>query len=128
MEYSLHLDEEDKIVSVTARGQWDSATDNAMVQEIMTAVTLKGVQKVLLDLRELIFDLPMFQIFERAKEISEQRLAQPRVSSKVALVYSSADPKLDADMQFFETASRNRGLPYRVFTNVEDAREWLMLP
>lgn len=128
MEYSIHLDEESKIVSATARGEWDSATDNAMVQEIMTAVTLKGVQKVLLDLRELIFDLPMFQIFERAKEISEQRLAQPRVSSKVALVYSPADPKLDADMQFFETASRNRGLPYRVFTNVDDAREWLMLP
>ncbi|MBL8063780.1 MAG: hypothetical protein JNK32_12205 [Anaerolineales bacterium] len=128
MHYDIQLDEENKVVTVTAGGAWSSATDNAMIRELMTAVEAKGAQNVLLDIRELEFDLPMIQIFERAREMREERLKRNRVSSKVALVYSAANPKLDADMQFFETASRNRGLPYQVFTDVNEAREWLKQP
>jgi len=40
---------------------------------------------------------------------------------KLAIVYSEAE----SDYQFLETVSRNRGLQVRVFTDFEEAENWL---
>jgi len=40
-------------------------------------------------------------------------------------VYTPKDPQFNADMQFFETTARNRGLPYRVFSDIKKAKIWL---
>lgn len=128
MEYSIHHEEDHRLLMVVARGNWVPEADNSMVAEIMQTVDSGIVDKVLLDIRELKFDLPMLQIYERAKTLREQRSAVGRVSSRVALVYSAQNQKLDEDMHFFETASQNRGLPYRVFRDVDEAKEWLNSP
>lgn len=127
MNYVMQLEEENGILSVTAEGNWEPGTDNVMVDEIMKAVVSHGVRKILLDISRLRYDLSIVQIFERAKELRDKRMQQERVSSKVALVYPSDSSKLEEDMQFFETASQNRNLPYRVFKDAADAREWLLL-
>lgn len=128
MEYVIQIDEENGIISAIAHGEWNSTADNTMIREIMDLVETKRLNKILLDISALQFDFPVVQIFERAREVREYRLQKTRVSSKVALIYSASNPKVEQDMHFFETVSRNRSLPYRVFTNVNDARKWLAAP
>jgi len=114
------------MIIATASGEWDQATDNAMVREIMEAVDTSGSTKVLMDIRELHFDLPIIQIFERAQELRQQRGGFGRKSAKTAVVYPSTDKKMKDDMAFFEIAARNRNLPYRTFKDIGEAMAWLM--
>lgn len=126
MEYHIEIDTAHGVIYATALGAWQSDIDDRMVTEIFQAVKEHNVRNVLLDIRELRFDLSTVRIFQRAKEMRDMRLQKREVSSKVALVYSAGDSKLDADMKFFETAAQNRAAPYRIFTDVEAARKWLM--
>ena len=126
MDYIIQLDEKNRIVTAVAKGEWDSDTDNTMVYQILEMVDVTGVQKVLLDIRELRFKLPIIQIFERAKELRVERQKFNKTSAKAAIIYSSEVPKLDEDMIFFETAARNRNLPYQVFKDMDDGLKWLL--
>lgn len=126
MEYHIEIDTAHGVIYATALGAWQSDIDDRMVTEIFQAVKEHNVRNVLLDIRELRFDLSTVRIFQRAKEMRDMRLQKREVSSKVALVYSAGDSKLEADMKFFETAAQNRAAPYRIFTDVEAARKWLM--
>ncbi len=126
MEYDIQHREDQNIITATAKGEWNSKADNAMVREIMEMIDASGSRKVLLDIRELHFDLPFIQIFERAKEMREKRQQSGITSTKTAILYSSTNEKLDKDLSFFETASRNRGLPYRTFKDMEGAMAWLL--
>lgn len=126
MNYTIQLREDQKIVFATASGDWNSDTDNSMIRQIMEMVDATNTQKVLLDIRELHFKLPIARIFERAKEMGNQRREYGKNSAKAAIVNFSADPKIEEVMQFFENASRNRGLPYRTFTDIENAMSWLV--
>lgn len=125
MEYNIQFNEEEQTIHVTAHGKRNVQTDNAMVEEIIQKVVDTGLRKVLIDIRKLDFDLSMAELFQRAKYVREKRLKKGKTSSKVALVYNSGNPKLDSDMQFFETTARNRGLPYHVFSDMEKAKNWL---
>jgi len=125
MEYSIQHAGGNLIIA-TASGDWDQVTDKTMLLEIMKAVDASNSRRVLLDVRQLHFDLATLQIFERAVELRQQRGEFGRTSTKAALVYPSTGKKMDEDMAFFETAARNRGLPYRTFKDMEQARAWLM--
>lgn len=126
MEYVIEQSEDQRLIIAKAKGEWDSETDNQMVREMMNMVVQTGVRKILLDMRTLQFDFSVLRIFERAQEMRDQRRTVEMVSSKVALVYTSTSAKLEEDMRFFENAAQNRGLPYRSFHNIDDARLWLL--
>ncbi len=126
MNYIIQLDEENKIITAVAKGEWDSETDNTMIRQIMEMVNVTGVQKVLLDIRELRFNFPIIQIFERVKEMRMERMKFNKTSAKAAIVYLTEDVKLEEDMTFFENAARNCNLPYQVFKDVEEATSWLL--
>jgi hypothetical protein len=125
MNYSIQLMEEPKIVQVTTSGVWEREVDNAMGLDIMKKMAEWNVNKALIDMRELQFELRVIDIFQRAENLREQRLEVKHFSSKVALVYNPVSKKVDEDFIFFENTSRNRGLPYRVFKQMEDALAWL---
>ncbi len=126
MEYVVEYSQDGKYIFASATGVWDPAIDNAMVGQILEMVDSTGVLKVLLDIHELQFNLPIVRIFERAKEMREARRQFGKTSLKAAIVYSADNAKLEEDMIFFETASRNRGLPYRAFKNMDAAIAWLI--
>lgn len=123
MEYKVGLGEEAKFIHAFAKGKWDAETDNAMVKEIMNMVEQEGILNVLLDIRELQFSHSVLQMFQRVQEMREKRKATSKTSRRVAIIYSVV---LAVEANFFETASQNRGLPYRVFTNIDEAKEWLL--
>ncbi|MBE0683111.1 MAG: hypothetical protein IH589_14470 [Anaerolineales bacterium] len=125
MEYTIHLEEENKIVVAVPKGEWELETDNRMIHQIMELVNTTEARNVLLDIRGLHLNLSIVEIFEHAKEVREKRQGFNKVSTKVAIVYAMSDSKMEEDMLFFETAARNRGLPYQVFRDFEIAMLWL---
>ncbi len=124
MDFTIELVKDQKIVFAVAKGEWDSTTDNSMIYKVMEMVDETGAQMVLLDIRGLSFNFPIVQVFERAKEMREQRRQFGKVSAKAAIVFTP-EPKTEQDMKFFENAARNRGLPYRTFNDFENAMAWL---
>jgi hypothetical protein len=126
MQYTIQLDTVSGVISVIATGNWQFEVDTLMAREIMQKVDESGLRKVLLDIRELQFDLSMAHIFNRANILRNQRMEQGVVSSKVALVYAAGNKKLDSDMRFFETTAQNRAVPYRVFTDMQAAKAWIL--
>lgn len=125
MEYRIQHREDQNLIIATARGELDPNIENLMVRGIMEAVGSTGSTRVLLDIRELQYELPMSRIFERTQEVLKQRGEFKQVSRKVAILYPSEDPRIDENSRFFETVARNRGLPYRAFKDMESALEWL---
>ena len=125
MDYVIKHDKDKQVIIATAMGKWELEKDNEMIRQIMRAVEESGSKKVLVDIRELHFDLPMLKLYERAQGLRQQRLGLKATSRRVALVYSATTRKLDDDLLFFETAARNRNLPYRVFKDIEKAWAWL---
>ena len=125
MNYTIQLMEDTKIAQVTALGTWEREVDNAMGLDIMKKMAEWKVSKALIDMRELQFELRLTDIFQRVENLRDQRREAKHNSSKVALVYLSKDKRTDDDFIFFENTARNRGLPYRVFKQMESALEWL---
>ena len=76
MEYTIQLDEAAGLISAHAAGAWESEKDNLMVDQLLQLVDTSEVHKILLDIRELHFDLSIIQIFQRAKTMREKRLKQ----------------------------------------------------
>jgi hypothetical protein len=125
MNYSIQLREEPRVVQAITSGEWEREVDNAMGLEIMKKMAEWKINKALIDMRELQFELRVLDIFQRAEALREQRREVKHSSSKVALVYLPKDKKVDEDFVFFENTARNRGLPYRVFKRMDDALAWL---
>jgi len=126
MEYIVQYREDQNIVAATAKGEWDPRVDNDMVREVMEIVEASGGAKVLLDIRELRFDISIVRALERALEVREYRQGFKTVSRKTAIVYSSVNERTDESVIFFETVSRNRGLPFLTFTDMDKAMAWLL--
>jgi hypothetical protein len=125
MNYTIQLIEASQIVQVVTSGEWERDVDNAMGLEIMKKMAEWKVNKALIDMRDLQFELRVLDIFQRAETLRDQHREVKHSSTKVALVYLPKDKHTDEDFIFFENATRNRGLPYRVFKKMESAIEWL---
>lgn len=125
MNYTIQLMEEPKIIHVIISGEWNLEVDNAMGLDIMKKTVEWRVNKVLIDMCELQFELRVLDIFQRVESLRKQRVEVKPSSSKVALLYCPNDTNKDDDFIFFENAARNRGLPYRVFKQKDDALAWL---
>jgi hypothetical protein len=76
-----------------------------MISQIMKAVEESGSKKILVDMRELHFGLPMIHLYERAQGLRNQRLNPRSTSRKVALVYTACTRKIDDDLIFFGNGS-----------------------
>jgi len=125
MEYTIHIIEDQKIIHVTATGLWDKQTEDLMTYEILGNVAKLGFKKVLLDMREIEFNMSLADIFQRAQELRDQRVESRSFSFKDAIISFAKDKKAEDNFGFFEDAARNRGLPYKVFKGLDEAHGWL---
>ena len=126
MEFSIQLLEEPiKIVQIVTAGKWDREVDNAMGLEIMQKMVEWKVNKAVIDIRNLKYELRVLDLFQRVETLRDQRRKVEHNSSRVALVYQPTDKNKEQDFIFFENAAQNRGLPYRVFKEMENALAWL---
>lgn len=126
MDYSLHQDSETGILTAMVTGEWSAQQDEELLRKII-AIDMQGRSKVLLlDLRQLSADFSVSYIYHRAQFLEKKRQQVEIPSFRAALIYDGTNPKVRQAYEFFETTAINRGLPYRVFADIERARQWLM--
>lgn len=81
-----------------------------------------GFNKVLLDERDLRYELSFLDTYDLAEFYSEQMLKVRRKLIKAAVV---CDPKFMKDAAFWEDCAVNRGLYVKTFSSVDKALLWL---
>jgi hypothetical protein len=75
---------------------------------------------VLCDESALVYELQTFELFELATFLT-------KVAPKMARAAVVVAPAYQSDAQFCENVSVNRGLFIKMFTDLEEATNWLML-
>jgi len=107
-------------------GQITGQLDEQMIREYIAemALLLKKHQctRILSDLRainDLIFTLTTFQVYMMPNYVSQ---AGYPLGTKRAIVVSGVETE---NLAFFETVSRNQGQLVAVFTDFDEALEWL---
>lgn len=128
MEYSIRIDDERQMIVSTVNGEWELLVGRRMSREVMETVQATGFKLVLVDMRELVMRITILQIYERAKELWDEREEFQSYGVRVAVVFTFNDPQFKKNMLFFETVSQNRGLPYRVFASKQEGLDWLLEP
>ncbi len=119
MAISFEFQFKEGILLVKAKGR-----DESVEEVIGYGLSIKeealrlGAEKILCDERQLIYALGTFNTFESAEFIAEH---VPKIA-KVAVV---CDPSNLGEAQFYETVVVNRGLELRVFTQMNEAKNWL---
>jgi len=120
--YTLTTEDKGSHVLVRASGFRTRATVIAMTIEIFDAILATRLSKALIDVRELKGRLGILDIYIVVTEVF-QKLRGKGVR-KVAIVDERVSSSRD---WLIETIARNRGFNFRVFSDQEDALEWLDL-
>ncbi|MBE7432990.1 MAG: hypothetical protein HS100_03685 [Anaerolineales bacterium] len=128
MEYVIQPDDKDKIIKVRATGKWDLEFGRAMSREIAETVDATHLRLVLVDMRKVEIRASIIQIYERVKELWDEHQSAKQTVWKVAAVLTLDDQEFKKEMQFFENTAQNRGLPYRIFSDMDEAFIWLTNP
>ena len=102
-----------------SRGIMDSSSANVMVKALVDNAVEYKCSTHLVDHRKTTFALGFLEYFDRPA--INQRLGVSR-SFKTAMVFV----QLTRDTMFMETVFRNRGYNLRHFTDIDEARVWLM--
>lgn len=112
---------EDGVLHVRLAGEFpmellDSGAN--LFQELADACTAHDCDKAVVDARELRVDLGTLGLFRAGEDIS----GMSRLGVRVAFIARAEmiDP-------FFENVAANRGGNIGVFTEIDDARQWLAL-
>jgi hypothetical protein len=126
MDYSLHQDSETGIITAVVTGAWSAQQDEELLREVIAIDTQGRPKLLLMDLRQLSADFSVSYIYHRAHFLEKRRERVEVPAFRAALIYDGTNPKVRHAYEFFETTAVNRGLPYRVFADIERARRWLM--
>jgi len=109
------------IINTTCSGTMNYEQIVQMSSEGIQAGKKHGINKYLIDNRDIAPDLSLRDISNLPKAFNEQGLGS---WNKVAVVFSPRSTKKE-NLTFFETASFNYGFLIRIFTDKNQAIEWL---
>jgi hypothetical protein len=126
MDFTIEVMEDQGIVVLTLKGEYDAHVDFAMARQITETIQVGRGHALFVDIRELRSLLPLISLFERAAELQKQGHEHGTANTKVAILLAAGEKQHEENMAFFETTSRNRGLPYRIFMDKTQALAWLM--
>jgi hypothetical protein len=89
----------------------------------MDAALEHDKDRILIDAREVTGQMPFLDRYDASKFLAEQAKERaPNKIRKVALVFDA--PMID-QARFGQTAAINRGLNAKVFSQIDEAVEWL---
>ena len=118
-EWTIEYLADENILYLKSRGIMDSSSANVMVKALADTTAEYKCLTHLVDHRETTFALSFLEYFNRPA--INQRLGVSR-SFKTAMVFV----QLTKDTMFMETVFRNRGYNLHHFTDIDEARVWLM--
>ena len=119
MPYQVDLDEVNKFLMVTVTEQLDLPLFQQMATEVATVCQETGVSRVLNDLRRAEPPKRAFDAYNMPRTAQKAGVSQ---FCKRAIVVGNRD----ADFYFLETVFINQGHQVRMFTEIEDAKKWLL--
>ena len=126
MSMKLDITREKSILRVRVTGDFSLAKANDCVVSIFEAVAEHGLQKVLVDCRQLKEEPTTLERFVHATFAVQQmdRFAKAGVFRGTRFSYVGHEPLVDRD-RFGQTVATNRGLAVKVSLNMRDALRWL---
>ncbi len=120
MEFIISYIEEDQIVVVKTHGDADAKSSSEMVKRIMMAMKEHHSIRCLLDHTDIHFvSGKTIEVFNRPEEIKNTGMP---LNVKLAAVTPESYKE---HFSFLETVCNNRGISYRVFSNITSATNWL---
>ena len=118
-EWTIEYLADENILYLKSRGTMDNSSANGMVKALADTAVEYECLTHLVDHRETIFALGFLDYFNRPA--INQKLGVSR-SFKTAMVFA----QLTENTRFMETVFRNRGYNLRHFTDIDEAKVWLM--
>ena len=121
MHYNLEIHIQGDVLIVTAKGNRSLQTIMAMSKEILAACVRDGKKKVICDVRELKGRLSTLEAFDVPDKYF------PKIRDKSVITHSAiVDLKeYEKSYKFFEDVAVNRGFVLRIFSNIDEAIEWI---
>lgn len=121
MSYYLDVEKKDGVLWVKATGTRSFENVLAISKDIMAACTEHEVKKVLLDVRALKGRLSTMESYE----IPDKYFPKIRDRSVVDRTAIVDWKEADGRAPFFELVAENRGFMIRIFSDTDQAIEWL---
>ncbi|PLY04866.1 MAG: hypothetical protein C0622_02155 [Desulfuromonas sp.] len=121
MSYELRIEEEDRLVSVTATCLLNNNIRRNILDDINAVFHEKNYAKALIDLREAVFDPaePIVGAVDLTIHLNRIRM---KFDSKLAFVYTDAEEHRKS----FEIIANKFNYRVQYFKKLEDARSWLL--
>lgn len=120
MPYDIQFKVEDGYLRVTASGSASLLDNIDLGRKILRTCSEKGMEKVLVDVRELGEPTTITEAFELGKEVAPIAIG---VLKRAALLHDENRLELE---NFFQTTIRNRGINLCAFLDEGKALAWLL--
>jgi hypothetical protein len=119
--YNLKTEKKNDVLWVTATGPRSLETILAMSKDILAACEEEKVTKVLIDVRELEGRLSTMEAYA----IPEQYFPKMRDRSVITRAALVDLKEFEHSDRFFENVAANRGFSLLIFSDPDEAVEWL---
>jgi hypothetical protein len=121
MTYRLIIEKKSDVLWVTASGRRSPETVLGMSKDILAACVEQGVKKVLADVRGLEGRLPRLEAYD----IPDKHF--PKMRDRAVLTHTAVVDmeEFKNSYRFFENVSANRGFNLRIFSDPDQALDWL---
>jgi hypothetical protein len=120
MNFTINSKREGKILIATVVGRLDLQAYLSMRKTVRDSLEKTESQDILLDLQRAIVQVSFMEVFNAAST-NVELFTYPK---KYAIVYS-AETIQEENAKFGETVAQNRGSNFRVFKDIDLAKEWL---
>ncbi|MBN2085101.1 MAG: hypothetical protein JW748_07725 [Anaerolineales bacterium] len=119
-ELTLTMDPKADYLHVNASGIRSQDTVKSITMEVFQAALANHLEKVLIDIRELIGNFGIIEIYHLVTEVFKDLRDKGVKQVAIIDIRRSATPGW-----FLETVAQNRGFNFRVFADDETALKWL---
>ena len=116
-EYQILASVKEGLLEIVLKGQVAERTVKNLANEMITIIKGNGIKNVLIDVRAIKGRFGLTKAFNSVRSYPPDIL---RVNSAVVDLPENADYQ-----SFQETTSINAGLPFKGFTDIDSARDWL---
>lgn len=124
MSWTIDYLRDDGVIRVKTNGEMTLELLVRMTADAIAAANKAGVNKFLIDHREMVPAVDTIQIYNLPAIMRDVGMNRQH---QAAIVFP-ADSERGGDFRFYEDRIRNLGFNHRVFTDPEVAFEWLKSP
>lgn len=119
--WKIQLIDNPPAVTVEAIGPMKLALVKEVAVQALAEAASRDLHKFLVDDREMVPDLSTLELYQLPDVLGRMGLGK---RDRAAVVYSERAPKAE-DFRFFENTAINRGFDVRLFTDLNQAVDWL---